>query len=66
LGESGGAENEFKLLLIELHSLELLVQGLIDRFWDCGVDTGHLNAVKELALVCKVNLEDFLRKIDNF
>lgn len=66
LRESGGAEDEFKLLLIELHSLELLLQGLLDGFWDYGVDAGHLNAVKELALVCKVNLKDFLRKIDNF
>jgi hypothetical protein len=66
LRESGGARDEFKLVVVELQSLELLLQQLVDGSWDNGVDTGHLNAVKGLALTCKVHLEDFLTKINSF
>ena len=64
--ESGGATDEFKLVFVELEYLEILLQQLICGSWDNGADAGHLNAVKGLALTCKVHLEEFLVKLERF
>lgn len=34
--------------------------------WDRGGDPGHLNAVKGMALACRVPLEDFLIKLRRY
>lgn len=64
--ESGGATDEFKLVLVELQYLEILLQQLICGSWDNGAHSGHLNAVKGSALTCKVHLEEFLMKIERY
>jgi len=63
LGESGGAGDGFSLVLIELQSLELLIQRLADGSWDYGLDAIHLGAIKGLALTYKVHIAGYLTNI---
>ncbi|KAF8858658.1 hypothetical protein BDZ45DRAFT_622010 [Acephala macrosclerotiorum] len=66
LKDTGGANDEFKHVRQDLEHLEILLEQLNRGDWDHGADAGHLNAVRGLALTCKVPLQDFLVKIEKF
>ncbi|KAH8661518.1 hypothetical protein BGZ60DRAFT_517255 [Tricladium varicosporioides] len=66
LRDVGGAKDEFQQISIELQHLEILLDQLNRGSWDHGGDPGHLNAVKGMALACKVPLEDFLIKFRRY
>jgi hypothetical protein len=66
LRESGGAKDEFQHVLIDLQHLETLLEQLDHNAWDYGGDAGHLNAIKGMALACRIPLEEFLKKIHKY
>ena len=66
LRDIGGAEDEFKHVLIDLQHLEIILEQLNHGTWDQGADAGHLNAVKGMALTCKIPLQDFLAKMEKY
>jgi hypothetical protein len=66
LRDVGGAKDEFQQISIELQHLEILLDQLNRGSWDHGGDPGHLNAVKGVALACKVPLEEFLIKFQKY
>ena len=66
LRDTGGAKDEFKNVSIDLQHLEILLEQLHRGSWDHGGDAGHLNAVKGMALTCKVPLQEFLAKLEKY
>lgn len=66
LKDTGGANDEFKHVRLDLEHLEILLEQLNRGDWNHGADAGHLNAVRSLALTCKVPLHKFLVKIEKF
>ncbi|KAF4634522.1 hypothetical protein G7Y89_g3576 [Cudoniella acicularis] len=66
LRDAGGAKDEFKHVSVDLQHLEILLEQLNRGKWDQGGDAGHLNAVKGMALTCRVPLQEFLAKIEKY
>jgi hypothetical protein len=66
LRDVGGAEDEFKHVLVNLQHLEILLDRLNCESWDNGGDAGRLNVVKGMALTCKVPLQEFLARIEKY
>lgn len=68
LQEAGGSQSEWLETITELQHLELLLQELRDGVWskDGGMDVGYVNAVKGVALTCRVPLREFLRKMERY
>jgi hypothetical protein len=66
LRDTGGAEDEFKHVLVDLQHLEILLEHLNHGAWDQGTDAEHLNAVKGMALTCKIPLQEFLAKVSKY
>jgi hypothetical protein len=66
LRDTGGAKDEFQHVLVDLQHLEILLEQLNCGAWDHGGDAGHLNAVKGMALTCKVPLQDFLARVEKY
>jgi hypothetical protein len=59
-------EREFKHVSVDLQHLEILLEQLNRGKWDQGCDARHLNAVKGMALTCRVPLQEFLAKIEKY
>jgi hypothetical protein len=66
LRETGGAKDEFKRVYVDLQHLEILLDHLNRGTWDQSGDAGHLNAVKGMALTCKIPLQEFLAKMEKY
>jgi hypothetical protein len=66
LRDTGGAKDEFRHVSVDLQHLEILLEQLAYGNWDHGGDAGHLNAVKGMALTCKVPLQEFLMKVRKY
>ena len=66
LKDSGGAKDEFKNFMIDLQHLEVSLDQLNCGSWTVGGDAGQLNAIKGMALTCKVPLQELLAKIEKF
>jgi hypothetical protein len=66
LRDTGEAKDEFKHVSVDLQHLEILLEQLNRGKWDQGCDAGHLNAVKGMALTCRVPLQEFLAKIERY
>ena len=66
LRDTGGAQDEYRGVQIELQQLEILLGHLNHGTWDTGGDTGQLNAIKGMASTCQVPLQEFLSKVERF
>jgi hypothetical protein len=66
LQDSGGAEEEFHELLLDLQQLEVVLQWLERGDWGRSGDLGHVNAVRGMALTCQVPLKEFWGKIQKY
>jgi hypothetical protein len=66
LRETGGAKDEFQHVSTDLQHLGILLEQLNHGAWAHAGDAGHLNAVKGMALTCKVPLQEFLAKIEKY
>lgn len=67
LQDAGGSQSEYAETVTELQHLELLLQELRDGVWSKdGADVGYINAVKVVALTCRVPLNEFLKKMERY
>jgi hypothetical protein len=66
LRDTGGAKDKFHHVSVDLQHLEILLDQLNSGTWDHGGDAGHLNAIKGMALTCKVPLQEFLVKVEKY
>lgn len=66
LQDAGGSKEEYELVLADLQQLELLLQELKDGTWGRDGNAGYLNAVKGMALTCRVPLMSFLKKMERY
>jgi hypothetical protein len=66
LKETGGASQDFQLLLQELQQLEIILEQLQHVPGTTSAIPSHLNAVKAVALAVQVPLKEFLAKIEKF
>lgn len=60
-----GASSEYQLLDLELQSLRRILDQL-QALQPTAENASHINAVRALALTCRLPLEQFLDKIDRF
>lgn len=66
LRDTGGARDEYQHVSVDLQHLEVLLEHVNGGTWNHGGDAGHLNAVKGMALTCKIPLQGFLAKIEKY
>ena len=66
LHDSGGAEEEFREVLLDLQQLEIVLQWLERGDWGRSGDLGHVNAVRGMSLTCQVPLKEFWGKIQKY
>ena len=65
LQTTGGAASDYQQVRIELDSLQRILQHL-ERLEPYGSNTNHVNAVRAIALACKVPLQNFLDNLEKF
>ena len=66
LKDTGGAEDDFKLLYQELSQLQIVLEQLRDLPPSASVSQNHFNAVRGMALAVQIPLQEFLDKIEKF
>lgn len=66
LRDSGGAEEEFREVLLDLQQLEIVLQWLEGGNWGRSGDLSHVNAIRGMALTCQVPLKEFWGKIQKY
>lgn len=65
LRESGGASNEYQHTVVELKSLEHIIQHLAALQPSEG-NIQYVNAVRGMALACQIPLQDFMSKLAKY
>jgi hypothetical protein len=66
LKDTGGAEDDFRSLFLELSQLQIVLEQLRDLPESSSPSQSHLNAVKGMALAVQIPLREFLEEIDKF
>ncbi|KAF8253177.1 hypothetical protein K440DRAFT_279586 [Wilcoxina mikolae CBS 423.85] len=65
LSDTKGASNEYQLVVIELQALERVLFQL-EALKPNEANIGHINAVRAMALTCRLPLQDFINKLTKF
>jgi hypothetical protein len=65
LNDIKGASNEYQLVVIELEALESVLRQL-EALEPNEANIGHINAVRAMALICRLPLQDFINKLTRF
>ena len=66
LKDTGGASDDYKLLLQELRHLQVILEELSDTSVGAFGSLNHINAIKGMALAVQVPLQAFLKSMDKF
>ncbi|KAL8837526.1 MAG: hypothetical protein Q9170_002485 [Blastenia crenularia] len=65
LKESGGASSEYQDAVVELKGLEHALQHL-EALEPTEDNVGHVNAIRGMALACKIPLQEFMKKLETY
>ncbi|KAL8893605.1 MAG: hypothetical protein Q9192_005105 [Flavoplaca navasiana] len=65
LKETGGAASEYQDAVVELTGLQRALQHL-ETLQPTQDNAGQVNAIRGMALACKVPLQDFMTKLDKY
>lgn len=63
--ETGGASSEYQDAVIELNGLKHALQHL-EALEPTDDNAGHINAIRGMALACRLPLLDFMTKLETF
>jgi hypothetical protein len=65
LSDTKAASNQYQLVVIELQALERVLFQL-EALEPNEANIGHINAVRAMALTCRLPLQDFINKLTRF
>ena len=65
LKDSGGSSSDYQNVVIELQSLQAVLAHL-EALQPSTTNINHVNAIRGMALACKLPLQDFLSKIRRY
>ena len=65
LGDSGGAAAEYRDILQDLQTLQQLL-GILETLRPADGSVSHINAIRGMALACRIPLLEFAEKIDSY
>ena len=65
LKETGGASSEYQNAVVELQSLEHALRHL-EALEPTKDNLGHVNAIRGMALACRLPLQDFMLKLERY
>lgn len=65
LRDSGGAAAEYRDILQDLQTLQQLL-GLLERLRPANGSVSHINAIRGMALACRIPLLEFAEKIESY
>ena len=65
LRDAGGAAAEYRDILQDLQTLQQLL-GLLERLRPANGSVSHINAIRGMALACRIPLLEFAEKIESY
>ena len=65
LKETGGAASEYQNVVVELKGLKYVLQHL-EALEPTADNIGHVNAIRGMALACRIPLLEFLGKLEKY
>lgn len=66
LRDTDGANDKFRHVFVDLQHLDILLDQLNGGTWDRNGDAGHPYAIKGMASTCKIPLQNFHGKLEQY